>query len=519
MSSDGLAELFDQGLAAHHAGGHALAAQLYRQVLEASPDHADAIHQLGLLAYQHADLKTALPLIERSLILMPEKASFHLNYATVLCDAHQPAKSLAECDHAIELGVDESTAQYAKGNAFAALRRFPEAEAAFRQVIALKQDFAIAWNNLGNALLHQEQVDQAIKAYEKAIALDAAYASTMTNLGNALLARRRVAEAIAMFDRAIAIEADPETRIARSMALLIQGDFEHGWAEYEVRRQTSRFGLDADPGAETMWRGEELAGKTILVYCEQGAGDCIFFARYVPLLAERGAHVILLAPPALVRLFQSLPGVSRVLPAGTPLPSFDFHCSIASLPSVMGTRVESIPATVPYLSATDESLGTWCTLLMEHLGRINVALAWSGSPSSAYPDRSIPPAMLAPLQKFANIKFYALRPPSTDLPITAIDLSPHLNDWTDTAAALQHMDLLISIDTGVAHLAGALGKPVWLMLHHAPEFRWPYHSARTPWYPTARLFHQASPGDWQSVITQISARLAKFDPRRPHLTA
>ena len=371
--------------------------------------------------------------------------------------------------------------------------------------------------NRGAALRNLGRVQEALADYERALAIMPGHGPAHLNRGVALAALNRYEEAHASYDRALAIEPnDTRARFNRALARLVRGDLA-GLADFEARWT----GSDTQAGPRSLgapqWSGQEpLDGKTLLLHTEQGFGDAIQFSRYVPQVAARGANIVLEAHAGLAPLLAQLPGVARTVVRGEPLPPFDLHCPLMSLALAFGTTLDTIPHDVPYLRAPEAHVERWRSRLGPRT-RPRVGLAWSGSTTLKNDrNRTIALAQLAPLRA-GPFDFYALhkdiRASDEDAlasgpPLTA--LAGDLVDFRDTAALVQEMDLVISVDTAVAHLAGAMAKPVWLLLPWSPDWRWLLERIDSPWYPTARLWRQPQPGDWGSVIENVARELAKL---------
>ena len=382
------------------------------------------------------------------------------------------------------------------------------------RALALDPRNVEALSNRGAALRNLDRPAEALADYDRALALSPSHAQAHTNRGVALASLNRFAEAEAAYDRALALDpADARARYNRGLARLVQGDLAGGFADHEARWTGSDTQQGPRPFAAPQWRGEEAVGRTILLHAEQGLGDTIQFARYVPLVARRGATVILEAHGALAPLLAPLEGVARVVERGATLPSFDLHCPLMSLPLAFGTTLATIPAQVPYLQAPAEHLERWRARLGERR-RPRVGLAWSGSPTLRNDrNRTIPLARTAPLRSLP-VDLFALqkdvrpedRPAFAEGPPIAT-FGDQLADFRDTAALTGLMDVVVSVDTSIAHLAGALARPVLLMLPFSPDWRWLLGRSDTPWYPTMRLLRQPRPGDWEAVLQAVEAGL------------
>ncbi len=374
-------------------------------------------------------------------------------------------------------------------------------------------------NNRGNTLKELKRYDDALASYDRALALEPGFAGAHHNRGVTLQELKRYDDALASYERASALRPDfVEAHWNESLVRLQLGDFHGGWRKYEQGWKT---GLRGEPRgfAQPRWTGAEpLAGRTLLLHVEQGFGDTIQFVRYAPLAAAAGARVILEAYPLLTTLLSEVEGVNAVVSRGEPLPAFDLHCPLLSLPLAFGTELDTIPARVPYLTAPPARLARWGARL-PRAGGLRVGLAWSGR-ETPDPNRSVALAQLAPLFDLPGIHFVSLQKDVRDSDEAALrgrpellHLGPDLADFADTAAVIEQLDLVISIDTAVAHLAGALGKPVWILLPFSSDWRWLLDRDDSPWYPTARLFRQDETRAWDTVIARVRAALKGFATR------
>lgn len=392
-----------------------------------------------------------------------------------------------------------------------------QAITAFQQAITLKPDYAQAHNNLGNALCSQGRLDEAIAACRQATILQPNFAEAHCDLGSALHEKGDRAAAIAAYRRALACNANlPEAHYNLAQLLLLQGDFAPGWTEQEWRGLSKNFPSRRQNFPQPQWDGSALAGRTILLHLEQGYGDVLQFVRYVPMVAARGGTVILACVPELRRLLKDTPGVMRWLMDGEPLPTFDVHCPLLSLPLAFGTSLQNIPQTVPYLHADAQDTARWREVLAADTQAFKVGLVWAGRPTHINDrNRSLSLNALAPLAQVPGVSFYSLQKgPASQQALTPppglslIDHTAELKDFADTASLIANLDLVISVDTAVVHLAGAMAKPVWTLLPSMPDWRWLLDRDDSPWYPTMRLFRQSSRGDWAGVITQVTQALA-----------
>jgi tetratricopeptide (TPR) repeat protein len=461
----------------------------------------------------------ALALLERATALMPGDAVLQCRRGLVLKTLRRWEAALACFERGIALDPQLAPAHMDRGNMLQELGRLEEALAAYERALALQPGFVAALCNRGTVLHRLGRLDAAIASYDAALALapelDAAHLNRSTALGDA----GRTAEALQGFARITA--RHPGLAVGHwneALCRLRMGDFERGLPGFEWRWRYAELGLRARAYPQPLWLGQDdIAGRTLFVYGEQGLGDLLQFCRYVPLLAQRGARVLLEAPRPLAAVLATLPGVSHVVTEGGEIPPFDCHTPVMSLPLALGTRLDTIPAPIPYLRADPRGKELWARCLAAGTPgaqrRLRVGLAWSGN--AAQPNdynRSMPLRHLRPLTRL-DAEFIALQPEAR--PGDAPELEAQgirffgtdLRDFADTAALAANLDLVISVCTSTAHLAGALGRPLWVLLCHAADWRWLADRDDTPWYPGARLFRQPAPHDWDSVVEQVRGQL------------
>jgi len=503
-------------IALHQHGRLVEAEPIYQNILRVLPNHFDAQHLLGVLRHQQGRNAEALKLIRAALQQRPNEVVALTNCGAVLNELKRFDETLASCNKAIAIKPDHAEAFNNRGFALKELKRVDEALASFDKAIALKPNYADAFNNRGMALHALKRLDEALASYDKAIVLRPNYADALNNRGIVLYELKRHGEALASFDKAIAVRRDyAHAHWNRAQLRLITGDFARGWAEHEWRLTSNAFLKRNFP--QPLWLGdEEINGKAILLHSEQGFGDTIQFCRYVPLVADRGARVILEVQKPLQELMTGLTGVIEVISKGEPLPDFDFQCPLLSLPLAFQTRLETIPSATPYLRPPAEALNTWQARLGPKR-RARIGLVWSGNAGHKRDqDRSISLHALLPLLDI-DATFVSLQ--KDVRPADAAVLDQHgrilnfcdaLGSFSDTAALISQLDLIISVDTSVAHLAGALGKPVWVLLTFVPDWRWLLDRDDNPWYPSARLFRQDDMRTWDSVIVSIREAVLKL---------
>ena len=479
----------------------------------------DALSNHGLVLNALQRYEEALASFDRALRLKPDYAEVLANRGNALLRLERLEAALACYERAIALKPDYFTAHYNRGNALLALNQPDEALDSYDRALALSPNHLEILNNRGNALLRLGRTGEALASYEQALALAPASAEAANNRGNALAAMGHVGQALASFDAAVALDPDKADAVYNaSMARLALGDFATGWAQYEARWNVSQFLRQRRNFVPPLWIGQEpLDGRTILLHAEQGFGDTLQFVRYVPLVAQRGATVLLEVQAPLKSLLAATAGAAQVFAGGEPLPAFDCQCPLMTLPLAFGTEVSTIPTDVPYVTPPADRSERWRARLAA-VARPRVGLVWSGRPTHLNDrNRSIDLRRLLPLLADPRPWFVSLQRdlrPHDETVLRAhsriLDLAAELTDFADTAAAIGALDLVIAVDTAVVHLAGAMGKPVWILLPHAVDFRWMYGRDDSPWYPTARLFRQPAPGNWDDVIARVARALYAF---------
>jgi tetratricopeptide (TPR) repeat protein len=505
------------------AGALDEAVAAYGHALRLRPGYAEAHYNMGNALRDKGLLDDAIAAYHHALQLKPDLAEIHNNLGNALRDKRRFDEAIVAFRHALRLKPDYAEAHHSLGHALREKGLFDDAITAYRETLRLKPDNAEAHNSLGVALVHNGLLDEATAAYRQALRLNCDYAEAQNNLGVALVQKGLPDEAIAAYRQALRIRPDyADAHYNLSLAHLLKGDFLQGWPEYEWRWRWKNFPSPRREFVEPLWNGKDLNGQTILLHAEQGMGDTIQFVRYVPMVANRGGKVALECQPELLRLLQGLPGVEQLIPVKQPLPHFDVHCPLLTLPLAFDTRRESIPAGAPYLKVDVQLKEFWAEKLGPADGRLRVGLVWSGNPEFKFDrTRSITQSQLAPLGAVQGVAFHRLqkgRAAERVSPATGgmqlIDLGPHLRDFADTAAVISLMDLVISTDTAAAHLAGALAAPIWVMLQFMPDWRWQLERDDCPWYPTMRLFRQKSLGNWDEVIERVAQALGAFRAKR-----
>jgi tetratricopeptide (TPR) repeat protein len=489
------------------------------RILRLEPDDAEAHYHRGLLLARLGRPAEALDAYGRAIRAKPDFAAALVNRGNLLTQLGRGADGLADLDRVIALDPRHAEAHNNRGLALAELDRRADALASYDRALALRPDYAEAHNNRGLVLQSLNRQEEALAAYDRAQALRRDYADAANNRGLALHELHRYAEALASYRQALALRPDfAEAHFNQSLTQLAVGDLGPGWVNYEWRWKTRKSTAPWRDFPQPIWLGNApLAGRTILLHAEQGFGDTIHFARYVPRVAALGANVIVETQPALRGLMARLDGVSAVIEQGSELPAFDCHCPLGSLPLAFATELATIPAEVPYLAADPERVARWRERLAPR-ARPHVGIVWCGNPTfRGDRNRSMAFSGFAPIVAAAAATFVTLNPGRTAADAiglaaqaAAVDLAPEFRDFDDTAAMICSLDLVVTTDTAVAHLAGALGKRLWLLLSASPDWRWLIAREDCPWYPSARLFRQPTLGDWQPVIARVQRELANF---------
>jgi tetratricopeptide (TPR) repeat protein len=471
-------------------------------------------YYLGVALQKLGRFGEALKAVERSLAIGGEYFEGLHDLGLCLLNLGDPGRAVVAFDKAIAMKPASFEAHYNRGRALDELRYFEDALAAYDRALELAPGDARIWSNRGGALHDLGRLDEALASLDKALAVDPGHAYAWTSRGIVLQDLERFEEALESFRRACEIEpAKAEFRHNESLFRLLVGDLEHGFPLFEAR-----FGLESAVPSRHVdlprWSGERaVGGKCILVWTEQGFGDAIQFCRYAPLLAREGAQVIVEVEPALRGLAGSLEGC-RVIDQGSELPECDLQVPMLSLPAAFGTRLDSVPREVPYLKADPDKVAIWRERLGPPHGRLRVGISCSGNPAQRN-DRN----RSAPLEEFGALRDSAelflvqkgVRRADEAFLLEAKDiryLGDDIADFGDTAAILANMDLVICVDSSVAHLAGALGRPLWILLTRAADWRWLVERTDCPWYPTARLFRQTQAGDWKGVMSRVREALA-----------
>lgn len=525
----------------------------YRLAIAHRPDYSEAHSSLGLALVESGETDQAIAACRTAIALNPNNADGHNNLGAALKNKGQFADAKAACLRALELNPSSAATYLNLGNLAVAEKRMEDASAAYHRAISLKPGYAEAFANLSFVQKHQGQLDEAIASSGRALELDPGSYDACNNLGIALKEKGQLDEAIAAFNRALDLKPDlawahnnlgathaaagrfeeaaaeyakaivlsPDYAAAHNslaMAYLVRGDFLQGWKEYEWRCREDDYPAIEPPLAKPQWDGSSLPNGTIFLNMEQGFGDMIHMIRYVPMVAEKCRKIVISCPTELRRLFERMPGTWHWIPFGKAPLEFDVHCPLMSLPLAFATTIQTIPSNVPYLHADAHEREKWERRLAEDRARLKVGLVWAGRPTHKNDrNRSLPFSALEALFDVKGASFYSLQKGATKRRdemsasgLQLLDYTNELDDFADTAALIANLDLVIAVDTAVAHLAGAMGKPVWTLLPFSPEWRWLLHRADSPWYPTMRLFRQPAIGDWKSVMRDVVEAMRKL---------
>ena len=543
---------------AHYNLGNALKEQgkleeaiiCYKEAIELRPNHADVHYYLGNTFRELGNLDKAVECYRKSSELDPDNAGFHCNLGAALQESEilddaiisykeavrlnpnyamafsnlgyalQQSGKLEEAitcqKRAVELNPDCAESRNILGTALMEQGELDNAVSSYQKALLLEPEYTEAHNNLGTALMKQDKFDAAIISYKKSIELKPESAEAYNNLGTVLKASGNPEEAITHYEQAIELKPDyAQAHINLAFALLLTENFKRGLEEYEWRPRLKECASDTDK--VSMWDGSPINGKSILVYTEQGVGDSIQFVRYLPMIKAQGGKVIFECQKSLLRLLENYPGIDRIIEKSSntvPEVQLDFHIPLLSLPGIFGTNPDSIPQVSSYISPDPLLTSQWRTKF-EHDNNLKIGIVWAGNPEHINDrNRSCTLNDFVHLTSIQGLTLYSLQQELTSSKtnnepedFNIVNLGNELNDFADTASVIDNLDLVITVDTAVAHLAGAIGKPVWTLLSFVPDWRWMLNREDSPWYPSMRLFRQAELNDWAGVFNQVKKAL------------
>jgi tetratricopeptide (TPR) repeat protein len=486
----------------------------FDQAIALKPDYAEAYSNRGNALQDLKQYAAAVASFEKAIALKPAYAEAYYNRGNALQDLKQYVAAVASYEKAIAIKPDYAEAYSNRGNSLQKLNQLEAAIASYDKAIELKPDYAEAYSNQGNSLKELKQFDAAIASYDKAVLSKPDFAEAYYNRGNALQELKQLETADANYDKAIALKPNyAEAYFNKSLLLLLVGEYCQGFNSYESRWEKEEILEFKRNFPQPLWVGEEsLSGKTILLHAEQGLGDTIQFCRYAQMVGDLGAKVILEVQKPLVRLLKDLPGVSALIAKGDPLPEFDFHCPLLSLPLAFRTDLKSIPNAKRYLKAEPERVSFWKDRLTSDEFKIGVG--WQGSQGTKIDiGRSFELKLFRKIAALHNVKLISLQKgygseqlKSVPQGMKVINLGDELDAdgaFLDSAAVMMNLDLFITSDTALAHLAGALGIKTWVVLKYVPDWRWMLDRKDSPWYPTVTLYRQQSMDDWPPVFDQM----------------
>ena len=544
--------LFDQASQAMQSGKWGEAEVICRKILAHAPKDFDALHMLAVICSEKGEYDEGERLFQETIFLDPNFPPCFYNYGLLLAKQKKYIAAIAQFDKALSLFPNFFPAHCDRGSALKELGRFDEALASLNKAAGLAPNVPMVWYNKGNVYFKKEDYHSALNDYDCAIKIDSNYSDAWLGRGNAFTGLKRYDEAFAAYDKALAFKPDlaeawlargnvfkdlkryDEAFVAYDKALalkpdlaeaqcnealirLILGDTENGWKKYEYRWNTKLMRGWKRNFSQPLWLGDsDIKNKAILIHAEQGLGDTLMACRYIPMLATLGARVIAEVQLPLKSLLKNLEGISLLVAKGETIPHFDVHCPIMSLPLAFKTTMEAIPAKVPYLAVSKNIIEKWRSKLIGT--EIKVGVAWAGNPN--YPqdlDRSILLKNIMPILGVKGARYFSLQKDLRlgdreilDVNSQIVRLDQEINDFQDTAAIMMSLDLVLSSDTSIAHLAGALSRPIWVLLPFNPDWRWLLDRVDSPWYPTARLFRQTNRGDWSTVIDDVCVELEKL---------
>jgi Flp pilus assembly protein TadD len=504
------------GWALTHAGQLNDAVACYRKLCAMQPGNVAAFDSLGRLLLHLGRIDEAIAASAAAVKLRPDVSQYHLSLGHAFSQKHQHEFATRAYREAARLDPQNGLTWYNLGVSLAERGEIPEAIEVLDKAIELKPEFSWSYSTKGAALSQARRFDEAKISLRRALELDPNSPAALNNLANIVQEEGNWEESLALYRRAVALEPKPTARWNLARALLILGHLKEGWAHFDSRLEIPRLNLKRS-FTQPQWDGSNPTGKTILLHAEGGHGDAIQFIRLAPQVRERGAKLILECQPALVPLLNKIPEFDRVIARGQPLPDFDWQIPLQGLPHILGITLENIPSRVPYLIPPADRVQKWADRFV-HETKLRVGLVWSGSRYSTFDSRSRTIDVFAPLAAIPGIKFFNLQsgedsrqppPPAMDW----ADFSADLTDFAEAAAMVHNLDLVVTIDTAVAHLAGALAKPVWVLIPFQTDFRWLLHRTDSPWYPTMRLFRQTKSGDWSAPLAEMTEALRSF--KRP----
>jgi tetratricopeptide (TPR) repeat protein len=521
------------------------ACRFFLQAINSDPTLAPAYNDLGGVLQRIGPVEKAIPFYQKAISFQPDFAEAYYNLGNAFKELGCWPEAIKQTQKAIELDPGLPEAHYIQGIAYYEQEQVDEAITSWQKALELKPGFTEVYFNLGIAYYNKGHLEEAQALCQKAVELDPGLAEAHYNLGLVYYGKNLLEEAIRCWQKTLQINPEhqdaynnmgaafqdkhelekaqrcfqkaidnnpdlPDTHWNKSLCHLLAGSFSEGWSDYQWRFRINTIFFNRH-FPQPLWEGEDLTGKTILLYAEQGFGDTIQFIRYVPLVKKRGGRVVVECQEDLASLLESMEGIDQLIKHGQPLPDFDVQCPLLSLPLAFKTQIQTIPASIPYLSLNPALIQKWQGITGADQEDLKIGLVWAGRPTHKKDrKRSLNFEALESILEIPGITFFSLQKGEAALQIQnrpnrikLINVAEKLADFTETGALIQNLDLVISVDTAVAHLTGALGKPVWTLLPYSPDWRWLLDREDCPWYPSMRLFRQPCPGDWGSVIQSV----------------
>jgi len=489
----------------------------FNEAIAAKPDFVEALYNSAVALERLGRAEEAIQRCNRVLALENRHAKAFASRGNALLHLKQYEEALSDYDLALEIEPHAASVLCNRGTVLRQMKHHEAALRSYAAALTVDADFPEAWCNRGGVLQSMHRYEDALSAFDHALALNPKYASAWFNRGNTLFEMFRIDDALRAYNQAIEIDPDyADAHYAQALVYLLQGDFARGWEQYEWRFRDPKNERNERFFSQPRWTGDEsLDGRTILIYAEQGLGDSLQFCRYIELVRARGASIVLEVPATLKSLMATLRTPVQLVSTGEPLPSFDFHCPLLSLPLVFRTDFHSIPNQTPYLYPDARQKEKWETLLGAKR-RLRIGVAWSGNPEHRNDhNRSLELAMLMPLFEL-DVEWISLQKVVREHDMAILENTPMLRfddelaDFSDTAALIQSLDLVIAVDTAVAHLTGALNRSLWVLLPHLSEWRWLMDRDDSPWYPGARLFRQSAAGRWTDVVDAVGRAIGEL---------
>ncbi len=492
------------------------AVSCFQKAIHLNPDNANAYHNLGNVLAELGRIEGSIRCYQKAVQLNPSNSTHHKCLGNALREKGELDESFEILSQVLDRFPDDPEAYYSLGAALKAKGRFEEAVECYQKAIQFNPHLPEAYYNLGNVFKEKGQIKEAKEQFRKALELKPNFAETYNNFGMIYKEAGELSVALLMFRKAWEVKPGfAEAKWNMGLTCLLAGNFIEGWEGYEWRWEKPDYKKCKRSFLNPVWNGEDIAGKRILLHAEQGFGDTLQFIRYVPLVAARGARIGVECPRDLLNLLGGMDGINHLVARGDPLPEFDLHCPLMTLPKVFGTTLDSIPSKNPYLKVDPDLKRIWEERIHSKSMKFKVGLVWSGNPEHLNDrNRSCGLKILSPLSQIENVQLFSVQkgPGSEEIKnpgrkFNLIDFTDRIRDFSDTAALIENLDLVISVDTAVAHLAGALGKRIWTLLPFSPDWRWLLGRDNSPWYPTMRLYRQQESGDWLEVIQKVAIDL------------